>query len=269
MLQNIQATIVAFIVTYGFRLLGALVIIGAGAFLARWVANLLDRGLEKNNLEPPVRLLIVRIGRLLVFAFTLMIALDQMGVQIGPFIAGIGVAGVGVGLATQGVLSNMVAGLTIIVTKPFRVGEYIEVNGVNGQVTAIELCSTTLAHPDRSKILIPNRKIVGEIVHNYGVIRQCKLTVAVAYNTDIPSALALLKEIMLANPRVLKDPAPGTGVASLDDSAITLAAVPWVGLADYGAAQAEIYQVILQKFRERKIEIPFPQREVHLLNPAA
>jgi small conductance mechanosensitive channel len=269
MLQNVNATIVAFFVTYGLQLVGAIIIIVGGAFVARWAGELMNRGLSKNELEPPVRLLLVRLVRLLVFAFTLIIALDKLGVQIGPLIAGIGVAGVGIGLATQGVLSNMVAGLTIIFVKPFRVGDYIEIHGVNGQVTAIELCSTILAHPDRSRVIVPNRKIVGEILHNYGRIRQAKLNVAISYDADIQNTLALIHEVMVANPRVLKDPAPGVGIQLLEDSSVNIAVTPWVALQDYGPAQAELYAAILQKFRERGIEIPFPQREVRLVNPTA
>src|SRR5438093_9240740 len=122
--------------------------------------------------------------------------------EVTPLVASIGVAGVGIGLAMQGVLSNMVCGLAIIFLKPFRVGEYIELLGVHGQVTAIELFSTTLAHPDRSRVVIPNRKIVGEVLHNYGTIRQLDLSVGVAYQTNIKEALATLCELVAQNPRV-------------------------------------------------------------------
>jgi small conductance mechanosensitive channel len=197
------------------------------------------------------------------------LALDKFGVQIAPLIAGIGVAGVGIGLAAQGVLGNVIAGLTIIFTKPFRVGEYIELLGVYGQVQSIELFSTTLTHPDRSRVVIPNRKIVGEILHNYGMIRQLDLNVGVAYSADLNRALAVVHEILNANPRVLKEPKAVVGIEGLADSAITLGVSPWVSVPDYGAVQLEIYQAIVEQFRARGIEIPFPQREVRMLNPKA
>jgi len=115
-----------------------------------------------------MRKLIVRVVRMVVLLFAVVVALDKFGFQIAPLVAGIGVAGLGIGFALQGVLGNMVAGLTIIFTKPFRVGEYIEIVGVHGDVAAIELFSTTLVHTDRSRIIVPNRKIVGEILHNFG-----------------------------------------------------------------------------------------------------
>src|SRR5216117_2052295 len=124
-------------------------------------------------------MLIVRVVKILVLAFTLLIVLDQLKVQITPLIAGIGIAGVGIGIALQGVLSNVMAGLTIIFTKPYRVGEYIEIAGTYGQVEMIDIFSTKLVHADRSRVVIPNRKIVGEILHNYGTIRQLNLSVGV------------------------------------------------------------------------------------------
>ena len=166
----------------------------------------------------------------------------------------------------QGVLSNLVAGLTIIFTKPFRIGEYIELIGVNGQVTSIEIFSTTLLHADRSRVIIPNRKIVGEVLHNYGQIRQLDLSVGVGYGTDLNQALAVVRDILSKNVRVLKDPAAVVGVAVLADSSIGIAVKPWVSVADYGPAGGELNQAIVEHFRAGRIEIPFPQHEVRMLS---
>src|SRR5262249_21259958 len=136
-----------------------------------------------------------------VLLFTVVVALDKFGFQIAPLVAGIGVAGLGLGFALQGVLSNVVAGLTIIFTKPFRVGEHIEIVGVRGDVTTIELFSTTLVHPDRSRIIIPNRKIVGEILHNFGTLRQLHLGVMVPHGADLSKALSTAREVVTAGPR--------------------------------------------------------------------
>jgi small conductance mechanosensitive channel len=217
-------------------------------------------------MEPPVRMLLTRIVKLLVLVIALVIALGTAGMDVTALIAGIGVAGVGVGLAVQGVLGNLVAGLTIIFTKPFRVGEYIEIAGVSGQVKHIEMFSTMLVHSDMSRVMIPNRKIVGEILHNYGQIRQLDLSVGVAYGTNMDSALKIVRDIFAASSRILKDPAPVAGIAALGDSSIQIMIKPWTAVADYVPAQVEIYEMILNQFRAAKIEIPFPQREVRLLN---
>jgi len=257
-----------YVETHGTALLSAILILAAGFFVARWVGELAKRWLSRKELqlEPPVQMLFVRLLRLLVLVFALVTAAGTAGMNVTALVASVGVAGVGVGLATQGVLSNIVAGLTIIFTKPFRVGEYIEMLGTHGQVTAIELSSTTLLHSDRSRVVIPNRKIVGEVLHNYGTIRQLDLSVGVAYNTDLNQALAAVRDILGRNPRVLKDPTPAVGVTTLGDSSINIAVKPWVSIGDFGAAGGEINLAIVEEFRVKGIEIPFPQREIRLLN---
>lgn len=252
-------------VRYGFQVFGAVVIVTIGLLLARWAGNVTMQRLERRAMEPPIRALVARAVRVVVLVFTLVVALDKFGFQIAPLVAGIGVAGLGLGIALQGVLSNLVAGLTIILTKPFRVGEHIALLGVHGDVITIELSSTTLVHPDRSRIIIPNRKIVGEILHNYGTVRQLDLAVGVAYGTDLGQTLAVAREVAAAHPGVLKDPAPFVGITELGDSAVTLAVQPWVAVADYVTVRAELYQALVERFRSHAIEIPFPQREVRLL----
>jgi small conductance mechanosensitive channel len=253
---------------YGPNLLAALAILGIGAFLARWAGTLLQSRLSKLDMEPPVRLLLVRITRIVILLFALMAVLDKLGVQTAPLLAGIGVAGVGVGLALQGVLSNVVAGLSIIVTKPYRVGEHISLLGVHGDVSAIDIFSTTLIHPDLSRIVIPNRKVVGEILHNFGTIRQLHLAVGISYNADITRALSAAQEVLNENPRVLKNLAPSVGVSTLADHAVVVGVEPWVQAQDYGAAQGELNLALVERFRARGIELPCPRQEVRLLNQA-
>jgi len=176
-MSDIQKEVLRFLTEYGFRIIGAIIILVAGALLARWLGRVTDQWFTRKQVDPPIKMLAVRVIRVLAFGLALVLALDKCGVPITPMVAGIGVAGVGIGLATQGVLSNIVAGLTIIFTKPFRVGQYIEIAGVQGLVTSVELFTTTLLHPDQSRVVIPNRKIVGEILHNYGTVRQLDLSV--------------------------------------------------------------------------------------------
>jgi small conductance mechanosensitive channel len=236
-LEKVMALSFQFLKLYGPRIATATIILVLGVLAGRWVARLLTPTLERKQLEPPVRMLILRIFRLLIVAFAGLLAAQNLGVEIMPLVAGLGVAGVGLGLAMQGVLSNLVAGLTIIFTKPFRVGEYIEVLTVHGQVESIELFSTTLVHADRSRVVIPNRKIVGEILHNYRSTRQLDLSVGLAYGSDVEATLAVVRAILHGNPRVLKEPVPVVGVAVLGDYSISLSIKPWVALADYGPAQ--------------------------------
>ena len=261
----VMDVIMEYVVRYGFQVLGAVLVFAVGAMVARWAGKLAKQWLERHDMEPPVRMLLAKIVQVLILLITVMAALGQLGVQIAPLLAGIGVAGLGVGLALQGVLSNVIAGLSIIFTKPYRVGEHISILGVHGDVLTIDIFSTTLMHPDRSRVVIPNRKIVGEILHNFSNIRQLHLTVSVAYSTNLTQALALVREILAQNPGVLKDPSPAVGVSQLGDSGITISIDPWVSVADVGRVQGELNQALIERFRSAHVDIPIPKHEVRLL----
>lgn len=264
-LQSLQEALIRAVGEYLPKVMLALAFVVVGSLASRWVGRTFERSLRKYELEPPVQLLLVRLVKLITFALFILLAMTNLKIELGPLLAGLGVAGVGVGLALQGVLQNLFAGLLIIVNKPYRVGEYIELLGVQGEVACIELFSTTLRHPDRSRVVIPNRKVIGEVLHNYGSIRQLDLVVGVGYDTDLNQALALVDVVVRANSRVLKDPAPAVGVAKLGDSAIELAVKPWTKVGDYGAASSELYRALVEALRQKNINIPFPQREVRVV----
>jgi small conductance mechanosensitive channel len=264
-LNQAREKIVDLSIEFGPKAFTALVIIAVGFFVARAAGRWFERWLDKLKLEPPVRLLLLRGIRLLVLGLFVLMALQNLGVELLPLIAGLGVAGAGVALAMQGVLGNLAAGLTIIFTKPFRVGEYVSMVGVEGRVETIELFSTHLSHPDLSRVIIPNRKIVGEILHNYGKIRQLDVQVGVAYGTDLNAAMQAVHEVLQSSPRVLKDPAPFVRVSLVADSAIIISVKPWVPVLEYGVAVGEVTQSVVEELQRRNISIPFPQREVRLL----
>jgi small conductance mechanosensitive channel len=264
-LDQARGTLLDLALRFGPKLLVAMLILVAGFIVSRWVGRWFTRALSRIDLEPPVRTLLTRTVRALVVALFLIMALQNLGVELLPLLAGLSVAGAAVALATQGVLSNVAAGLTIIFTKPFRVGQYVQIVGVEGQVESISLFSTTLSHTDRSLIVIPNRKVVGEILHNYGRIRQLDVAVGVAYDTDIQAALTAVEEILRANTRILRDPPPFLHATQLADSAVVLSVKPWVAVPDFGDATGEITRSILETFRTRGIQMPYPQREVRLL----
>jgi small conductance mechanosensitive channel len=267
-LEHAQREIIDLAVRFGPKVLVAIGIIVVGFYAGRWVGKVADSGLNKFHLEPPVRELLVRIVRVFILALFAIMALQNLGVELLPLIAGLGVAGAGIALAMQGVLSNIVAGLTIIFTKPFRVEEYISIVGEEGVVVNISLFSTVLSHADQSHVVIPNRKIVGEILHNYGEIRQLDIAVSVSYDTDLDEALALINALLQANPRTLKDPLPVVSVSTLAPYSITISVKPWVNVPDYIQANSEINKAIVEAFRSRNIVIPFPQQEVRLLENA-
>ncbi len=266
--MEIQQLVVDLAVRYGFQVLGALVILGVGWFAGGWAARIVDRRLQSQRMDPPKRILIARATRVAVLGLAGVVAIDKLGFQIAPLVAGIGVAGVGVGFALQGVLGNVFAGLTIILTKPFRVGEHIAVVGVHGDVASIDLTSTTLVHPDRSRVIIPNRKIVGEILHNFGTTRQLDLSIALPPHTDVGLALALAREITAASPRVLKDPPPWVGISHVGEGALRVGVRPWVAVVDFAATQAELYQVLVERLVAAGLAPALPRQEVRLVNGA-
>jgi len=265
-IDQVRRTLIDLGLRFGPKLIAALVILTIGFFVGRAIARWAEHALRHFEFEPPVRLLLVRIVRLLIMAVFLMMALQNLGVELLPLIAGLGIAGAGIALAMQGLLGNVFAGLSIIFTKPFRVGEYISIVGEEGRVESITLFSTTLSHPDRSLVVIPNRKIAGEILHNYGRIRQVSVVVGVAYEADLNEVLATIQEIVTTNERVLTEPKPLIGVTLLADSSVNVTAKPWVAVHDYGVAALELNKTIVERFRERGIAIPFPQREVRVLD---
>jgi small conductance mechanosensitive channel len=267
-LDQVQSTAIDLALKFGPKLLVACLILLAGHYVGRWIGRMVEGLLLKLELDVTVRILLVRLARVAVLGMFAVLALQNLGVELLPLIAGLGVAGAGLALAMQGVLSNLAAGLTIIFTRPFRVGEYISIVGEEGQVEVISLFNTILSHPDMSRVVIPNRKIAGEIMHNYGQVRQVNLTVGVAYDTDLSAALARIDTLLAANPKVLRDPAPLVQVATLADSSVNIGIRPWVSVEAFATVSGDINKAVLESFREGGINIPYPQREIRLLGQA-
>jgi small conductance mechanosensitive channel len=268
-LDQVRVTAIDLAMKFGPKLVVAILILIAGVLVGRWAAGAVNRMLERFNLDAPVRRLLEGGVRALVLAIFAIMALQNVGVELLPLIAGLGVAGAGVALAMQGVLANLVAGLTILFTRPFRVGDYISIAKEEGEVLDIQLSSTTLGHADRSRVVIPNRKIVGEILHNFGRLRQLDVAVGVSYQTDLGAALGVVRDVLQSSPHALKDPAPAVSVARLADFSVRIGVQPWVNAPDYGSATSDLNRALLEAFRASGIVIPMPQREVRMLEESA
>ena len=268
-LDQIRASALDMAVRFGPKVIVAILILLAGYVVGRWVGRGLERLLLRLNLEAPVRSLLVRIAQIFVLAIFAIMALQNLGIELLPLIAGLGVAGAGIALAMQGLLGNLVAGLSIIFTRPFHLGDYISIAKEEGEVLDISLFSTTLGHADLSRVVIPNRKIVGEILHNYGQIRRLNISVGISYRADVNVALGLIADILTANPRALKDPAPQLGVTQLAESSIVISVCPWVNVPDYVAAISELNKAILEVFSVKNVALALPQCEVRMLDGAA
>ena len=239
-------------VDYSFKLIGAAVIAMVGLLATRWMGVLTARWVDRRAIDPPVRHLIVGVVRGGIVTLTLIAVLDKLGIQVAPLVAGLGVAGLGLGFALQGILGDLIAGVYITAMKPFGVGEYLELLGVQGEVVDIGLLATTLMPADASRIVIPNKKIIGEVLHRYGTARQLTLKVTVTAHTDLDRALAAVRDVVSANARVLKTPPPVTAVDTLADT-VTIVAKAWVAIADWEPAQAELYPAIVDRLRRAGI----------------
>jgi small conductance mechanosensitive channel len=253
-------------IRFGPSLAVAIAILAVGWFVGGWLGRLTDRVMQRTDVDVTARLLIVRIVRIVVLALFLIMALQNLGVELLPLLAGLGIAGVGVTLAMQGVLSNVAAGLTIILTRPFKVGDYISIAGEEGRVEEINLFSTRLSHADLSRVVIPNRKIAGEILHNYGQIRQLDLMVGVAHDTDLARALRLIQGVLAENAALLKDPAPVVQVLRLAESSVTIAVRPWVPVPQYGTALGEVNRMVIDALQRDGVTLPFPRRDIRILS---
>ena len=263
-----KTTLAELAVRYGLQILGAVVILFVGLKLSGYVGRGLDAWLTRKELDVSLRHLLVRSARGAILATAVVVASEKAGVPVTSLIAGLGVAGLGIGLGLQGVLGNVFAGLTILFTRPFKVGEYIEILGVHGEVTAVTIFTTTLLDVDLSTVVIPNRKIVGEVLHNHGTRRHMELQIRVAYATDLEKAVSIARAVLLADPRVLREPAPLVGIRELGESAILLSARPWVLVPNFESVRIDLFRALVEAYRAGGIVMPLPQREVRLLGPA-
>ncbi len=264
-IPDVTKIVTDLLVRYSFQVVAAVAILFAGLLCARIVGGFIERSLRRTTVEVHLQRLLVRAGKALVLLFTAILALDKFGVQVTALVAGISVAGVAAGFAVQGILANLAAGLSIMLSQQFRIGDYIEIGRVKGQVQSIDLTMTVLRTLEDARVLVPNRKIVGEIIYNYTGERRVTLTVQVGYNEDLDRALRTVRDVLTENPRVLRDPPPDVGITRLADSGIQITLRPWCKADDFWRVHYEVYRALLDRFRQQGIEIPFPQREVRLL----
>ncbi|MGE5279175.1 MAG: mechanosensitive ion channel family protein [Deltaproteobacteria bacterium] len=256
--------VVQMAVQYSFQVLGGIVILIAGWLVARYITNLLQKFLLSKNVDVTVTKFIVMIAKLIVMALAFLLALGKFGVEIAPLIAGLSVVGFGMSFALQGTLSNYVAGASLVFTKPFKVGDIIEVAGELGEVQDMTLPRTILKTVDGVNIFIPNKHIIGEIIQNYSELKRLDIKVGVSYKADIAKAIRVMKEVIGKDARVHNHEKPNLGISEFADSSINLHARLRVRQADYYDVMFSLNKAIFDAFKANDVEIPFPQRDVHL-----
>ena len=263
--KNLVNMIIEFLVKYSFQVLGGIIVLVLGWLLARFLGNWLLKFFEKKQLDVTVSKFIVGTVKLCVFVFAVIVALGKFGIEIAPLIAGISVVGFGTSFALQGPLSNYAAGIALIFSKPFAVGQIIEVAGVLGEVTDIKLPKTELKTVDGTTISVPNKHIIGEIIQNYSNFKRVDITVGVSYKSDLDKALKAVKDVVEKEDRVIKDVKPKVGIVEFADSSVNIYARLWCKQDSYWDVLFDVNKKIFDEFAKVGIEIPFPQRDVHLI----
>ena len=253
-------------IQYGVNIISALIILFIGNLIVKAVANSVAKVLQKKKMDRAVVEFIHGLVRYLLFVIVLIAALGRLGVQTASVVAVIGAAGLAVGLALQGALSNFAAGVLIVAFRPFKSGDYVEIGGVAGSVDSIQIFQTVLTTPDNKMVVVPNGSVIGSPITNYSrhATRRIDLMIGVSYGADLQKTKELLTKICESDKRVLKEPGVQVGVHTLADSSVNFVVRPWVSTADYWNVYFDLMQAIKEGLDKEGIEIPFPQMDVHM-----
>lgn len=265
-MEDILDKIYQILTVYGLKVLAALAVFIIGRWVAKGVKKVVERLMTKGNVDPTLISFTANLAYIGLLAFIVIAALGQLGIQTTSFIAVLGAAGLAVGLALQGSLSNFAAGFLLIIFRPFKVGDLIEGAGVFGVVEAIQIFTTQLKTADNKTVIVPNAKLTDDNIVNWTVkgTRRVDMVMGIGYEDDIDKARSLMTEVIAADARILKDPAPQISVSELADSSVNFVVRPWVKVEDYWGVYFDLTEKIKKAFDANGVSIPFPQRDVHV-----
>ncbi len=252
--------------TKGLQVIWALVILAAGWWIARMVRAWVRRALERTTIERTLVPFVCSLIYYLTLTFVIVAVLGLFGIQTTSIITVIGAAGLAVGLALQGTLSNFAAGVMLLVFRPFKIGDYVEAAGTSGNVMEIGIFSTRLNTPDNIGVTLPNSSIYGQVIRNFSAndTRRVDMVIGISYSDDIGKAIETIRETLLKDERVLREPGPTVGVSDLADSSVNLVVRPWCRREDYWAVRFDLTRALKENLEAAGCSIPFPQRDVHL-----
>jgi small conductance mechanosensitive channel len=256
---------------YGLKVVFAIIILIIGRWVAKLFGKVTQRVMEKREIDETLRHFVGNLIYYALLTFVILAALSQLGIQTTSFIAVIGAAGLAVGLALQGSLANFASGFLMILFRPFKVGDFIEGAGVAGTVESLQIFTTQLRTPDNKKIIIPNSSLTGGNIVNWSATgtRRVDMVFGIGYEDDIDKAKQVISEILAADDRILKDPAPQVALSELADSSVNFVARPWVKTGDYWGVFFDTTEAVKKRFDAEGISIPYPQSDVHVYQQAA
>ena len=254
------------VVALGKNIVIALVIFYVGRMVVGLVVRGLRRVMQKQEVDKTLETFICNLVRMALLVVVVIAAIGALGIQTTSFIAIFGAAGLAVGLALQGSLSNFAAGVLIVLFRPYRVGDYIEAAGISGSVEQVQILTTVLKTPDNKQIIVPNSQVMDSIITNYSAndTRRVDMVVGVSYSDDLDKVRSILEELVAAEERILDDPACTIAVSELADSSVNFVLRPWVKTADYWGVWFDMTEAVKKRFDQEGISIPFPQQDIHL-----
>lgn len=264
-LQKFYNIAIEFLTHYSFQLIGALIIVMIGWFAAKYAYALLMRLFESHHFDMTLAKFVASVVKMLIFVAMIVIALGKVGISIAPFVAAIGAVSLTAGLALQGSVSNYAAGVILIISRPFKVGDTLSISGFYGVVEEIKLSYTVLRNEDEELITIPNKKMIGDVLVNSFEFRVVESSIGVAYEEDPAKAIALMNEVLSGFKEVAKEHKPVIGIAKFGDSSIEIGLRYWVPTKSYFKTQYEVNLALYQALHVNNISIPYPQREVRIL----
>ncbi len=266
---NSQLLLETYLLPWGTKILLALLIFIVGRMVARLVARGVSKALTTARLDPILVNFAGAVVNTALLVLVIVFALSQLGLDTTSLVALVGAAGLAVGLALKDSLAHFAAGVMLIVFRPFKLGDYVEVGGVAGSVDKISIFSTRLKTPDNKVVTVPNGNIFGNTMTNYSEesTRRIDLVVGISYDSDLLKAKHLLNDIVSSHEKVLKDPAYRIAVSELADSSVNFIVRPWVNAEDYWNVRFELLETIKLRFDAEGIEIPFPQMALHINKP--
>jgi len=255
-------------VEFGLKILVAIIIFYVGRIVARMLTSTLHKVMQRQEVDKILETFVCNLVYWLVMLFVIIASINHVGIETTSLIAVMGAAGLAVGLALQGSLSNFAAGVLIVIFRPYRVGDYIEAAGVAGTVLQVQILTTMMKTPDNKEIIVPNSQIMGSIITNYSAneTRRVDMVVGVGYGDDLDKVRKVLQELADADDRILKDPACLIAVSELADSSVNFVLRPWAKTDDYWAVKFDLTEAIKKRFDKEGISIPFPQQDVHVYN---
>ena len=251
---------------FGVNLLTAIVIFYVGRLAVSLITMGIHKVMTSQEVDQTLVSFVTNLVSMILLVIVVIAAVGALGVQTTSFIAIIGAAGLAVGLALQGSLSNFAPGVLIIIFRPYKVGDFIEGAGIAGVVVDVQILTTVLKTGDNKQIIVPNSQIMGGIITNYSAneTRRVDMVVGVSYEDDLDKVRSTIEELIAADDRILDDPAPTIAVSELADSSVNFVVRPWVNTPDYWGVMFDLTEAIKKRFDKEGISFPFPQQDVHL-----